>query len=51
MNTLEMLQQKYAPAQQAQDGQGEQQRRVMRTGVYNGRRVVQYEDGSLSYAD
>ena len=62
MNTLEMLQQKYAPAQQhqqaqggrgGQGAQGEQQPqfRVMRTGVYNGRRVVQYEDGSLSYAD
>lgn len=69
MNTLEMLQQKYAPAQQHQQAQGGQggkqggrsgqgaqgeqppQFRVMRTGVYNGRRVVQYEDGSLSYAD
>ena len=40
-------------SQGAQDGQGGQppQRRVARTGTHNGRRVVQYEDGSLSYAD
>ena len=40
-------------SQGAQDGQGGQppQRRVARTGTHNGRRVVQYEDGSQSYAD
>ena len=61
MDMLDALQQKYAPQQPnrpqgSQGGKGVQggqqpQRGVMRTGVYNGRRVVQYEDGSLSYAD
>ena len=29
----------------------QQQRKVVRTGTINGRRVVQYEDGGVSYAD
>lgn len=34
-----------------QPQQGQQQRQITRTGTLNGRRVVQYIDGGLSYAD
>lgn len=53
MKTVEGLHSKYAPADaayQVPQQQGEQ-RAVARTGTINGRKVVQYSDGSISYAD
>ncbi|MCO5976804.1 hypothetical protein [Ideonella oryzae] len=40
-----------AGGQQAQQQAPLQQRAVTRTGTHNGRKVVQYSDGSISYAD
>lgn len=53
MKTIEGLHSKYAPADAAYQGpqQQGQQRAVARTGTINGRKVVQYSDGSIHYAD
>lgn len=58
MKTVEELHRKYVPQtdvagqpQQQPQAQQPQQRTVSRTGTINGRRVVQYSDGSVDYAD
>lgn len=50
MQTIEALHSKYA-SPQAQQGQQAQQRTVTRTGTLNGRSVVQYSDGTVSYTN
>lgn len=47
-NAQSRVQQVTGPSQRPT---GQQQRQIARTGTLNGRRVVQYGDGSISYAD
>ena len=53
MKTVEELHRKHVPQTDVagQPQQQPQQRTVSRTGTINGRRVVQYSDGSVDYAD
>ena len=48
LNTIEDL---YGAKNAAPAAQGKQKRKITRTGVANGRRVVQYSDGSVEYAN
>jgi hypothetical protein len=45
------LQQKYASINGTPMRQQPQEKQVVRTGTSNGRKVVQYSDGSIEYAD
>ncbi|WP_343577937.1 hypothetical protein [Pseudomonas sp.] len=48
LDTIEALQKQYTGGQQARQAP---QKSVVRTGQVNGRKVVQYSDGSIDYAD
>lgn len=50
LKTVEQLLGKYA-TNRPQQAQQQQQRQIVRSGTSNGRKVVQYSDGSLEYAD
>lgn len=50
LKTVEQLLGKYA-TNRPQQAQQSQQRQIVRSGTSNGRKVVQYSDGSLEYAD
>lgn len=50
LQVVEDIQRRHAGGQAAAPSQG-QGRQVVRTGVMNGRKVVQYSDGSTAYAD
>jgi len=45
------LQQKYASINGTPMSQQPQEKQAVRTGTSNGRKVVQYSDGSIEYAD
>lgn len=51
LDTIEALQRQYAGGSQASTQAKPQQKSVVRTGTANGRKVVQYSDGSIDYAD
>ncbi len=48
LDTIEALQRQYTGGQKPQQSQ---QKSIARTGTVNGRKVVQYSDGSIDYAD
>jgi len=50
LEVVKKLHQRYAGAS-TQQPQAPNERSVVRTGVFNGRKVVQYSDGSTAYAD
>ena len=51
LKVVERLNMKYANAQPKQDQAAPNGKTVSRTGMLNGRKVVEYSDGSVSYAD
>lgn len=50
LEVVKKLHQRYAGAS-TQQPQAPNERSVVRTGIFNGRKVVQYSDGSTAYAD
>jgi hypothetical protein len=51
LQEVRRLQQKYASINGTPMSQQPQEKQAVRTGTSNGRKVVQYSDGSIEYAD